>query len=93
MKYEDYFDVCFIDGNHSDYDVIREDFEICHKVIKDNGFIIWDDYTDKFMVKKVVDDILKEFPRYSIEFIQTRNTIFDNGESVDDCIGLMRVVK
>ena len=93
MQYEDYFDVCFIDGNHSDYDVIREDFEICHKVIKDNGFIIWDDYTDRFTVKRVVDDILKEFPKYSVEFIQTRNTIFDNGQPVDDYLVLMRVVK
>ena len=93
MEYNDYFDVCFIDGNHSDYDVIREDFEICHQLIKDNGFIIWDDYTDRFMVKKVVDDILKEFPQYSMEFIQTRNTIFDNEKDVDDYLGLMRIVK
>ena len=35
----------------------------------------------------------KEFPRYSIELIQTRNTIFDNGQTADDCLALMRVVK
>ena len=76
------------------YDIIRKDFELCHKIIKDNGFIIWDDYSDnRFIVKKVVDDILKEFPRYSIEFIQTRNTLFDNGNPVDDYLALMRVVK
>ena len=45
-----YFDVCFIDGNHDDYDVVREDFEICHKVIKDNRFIIWDDYKHDIII-------------------------------------------
>tara|TARA_B100001094_G_scaffold19044_2_gene16305 strand:- start:7912 stop:8634 length:723 start_codon:yes stop_codon:yes gene_type:complete len=53
------FDLCFIDGNHSDPRVILEDFYLCHKLLKQDGVIIFDDYhPNKHAVKKVVDATL-----------------------------------
>tara|TARA_R110002020_G_scaffold59538_3_gene162237 strand:+ start:2008 stop:2730 length:723 start_codon:yes stop_codon:yes gene_type:complete len=53
------FDLCFIDGNHSDSRVILEDFYLCHKLLRQDGVIVFDDYhPNKHAVKKVVDATL-----------------------------------
>ncbi len=78
-SYNTKFDVCFIDGNHSDYNIIMEDFEKCLRVIKDDGIIVWDDYDpNKFAVKSVVDDILKKQPEYNAILVPFRGHLFGN---------------
>lgn len=58
----DTYDMIFIDGDHSYHGVIR-DFEIYSKFLKDDGYIIFDDYNDFIHspdVKHAVDFIVKE---------------------------------
>jgi len=56
---EDEFDLAFIDGNHTDIEVIENDFRIANKLVRDGGVILFDDYhPTKFAVKQVVDKIL-----------------------------------
>ena len=43
-NYNSSFDMVFIDGCHDDYDIIMNDFKIISQVIKNRGWIIWDDY-------------------------------------------------
>lgn len=71
-----FFDVCFIDGNHDIESIILNDFNICMKVLKRPGYIIWDDYDpNKFQVKKVVDDISAKH-QYECELIEFRGHLF-----------------
>ena len=73
---ENFFDVCFIDGNHDIEAIILNDFNICMKVLKKPGYIIWDDYDpNKFQVKKVVDEI-SEKHGYDCELIEFRGHFF-----------------
>ena len=52
------YDLCFIDGNHSDPRIIVEDYYYCSKLLKEDGIIVFDDYhPQKFAVKSVVDRI------------------------------------
>ena len=75
-KYVSFFDVCFIDGNHDVESIILNDFNICMKVLKRPGYIIWDDYDpNKFQVKKVVDDIRHKH-KYECELIEFRGHLF-----------------
>ena len=75
--YENKFDVCFIDGNHSDYDVVRHDFDKCLSILKEDGIIIWDDYDpNQFVVKKVVDDVIKEYPEFNTLLVSFRGHMF-----------------
>ena len=57
------------------------DFLNCLKVInKKAGVILFDDYSpDLYVVKKVVDDILKKY-KFKAQLIQFRGHIFKNGE-------------
>ena len=43
-KYENLFDLIFIDGGHS-YSCVKNDTEKALKMIKKNGFIFWHDYS------------------------------------------------
>ena len=55
------YDVCFIDGEHDNPEIILKDYLICNKIMErsDHAYIIWDDYyPDKMAVKEVVDKIL-----------------------------------
>jgi|SRR6056300_101745 predicted O-methyltransferase YrrM len=78
---KDSIDLCFIDGNHDDYKIIMNDFLNCLKVVnKKAGVILFDDYSpDLYVVKKVVDDILKKY-KFKAQLIQFRGHIFKNGE-------------
>lgn len=75
-NYNSFFDVAFIDGCHENYDVIMNDFAITSQVIKNGGWIIWDDYDpNKFEVKKVVDEVLKSH-KLDCELIEFRGHLF-----------------
>ena len=74
-------DLCFIDGNHDDYDVVMKDFLNCLKVVKkDKGIILFDDYfPDQYIVKNVVQDIVQKY-NFKTKLIEFRGHIFENGE-------------
>ena len=70
------FDVCFIDGNHDNKSIILNDFNICMKLLKKPGYIIWDDYSpNQFKVKEVVDEISQEH-NLKCELIEFRGHMF-----------------
>lgn len=71
-------DICFIDGNHSDPEIIIKDFLLCQKMMKSKGWIIWDDYSPtEHKVKSVVDVILRRYPETSATLIEFRGHLFD----------------
>lgn len=77
-NYNSFFDVAFIDGCHENYDIIMNDFAITSQVIKNGGWIIWDDYDpNKFEVKKVVDEVLKNH-KFDCELIEFRGHLFED---------------
>ena len=79
------FDFCFIDGDHTDSNIIREDFEISRELMKDDGIIIFDDYhLSRFAVKAVVDNILKVYPEYEAAFIKFHGHLFAEENKVDN---------
>ena len=54
-------DILFIDGDHSQFGV-RKDFDMYSRLVKDNGYVIFDDYNDKENspgVKIAVDELVK----------------------------------
>jgi len=88
-KHLNCFDLCFIDGNHSDYDIIKSDFETCHKLIKNEGTIVWDDYAPgKFTVTKVVDDVIKEH-NFESALIECAGHLFKNEEPPEKDKGIV----
>ena len=78
--YPKYFDVCFIDGDHSDVRVIKEDYELCNHIVKDGGVIIWDDYEPRFAVKQVVDEVLQKDKNLEALLVPQRGHLFPDKE-------------
>ena len=74
------FNMCFIDGNHSDPKIIRRDYELAKMVLEKEGVIIFDDYDPKYAVKGVVDRILKEDPKLNAKLIEFRGYLFSGKE-------------
>ena len=75
-KHNEGFDLCFIDGDHDNESIILNDFNICMKILKKPGYIVWDDYDpDRFKVKQVVDRIVSE-QNHKCELIEFRGHIF-----------------
>ena len=74
-------DLCFIDGNHDDYDIVMKDFLNCLKVVKKNkGIILFDDYfPNQYIVRNVVQDVLQKY-NFKSKLIEFRGHIFENGE-------------
>lgn len=74
-------DLCFIDGNHDDYDIVMKDFLNCLKVVKkEKGIILFDDYSpDQYVVRNVVYDVLQNY-NFKTKLIEFRGHIFENGE-------------
>jgi len=71
------FDVCFIDGNHTNTEIILKDFFTCQKAMKKNGIIIWDDYDPhKYNIKKCVDKVSEKYPQYNTALIEFRGHLF-----------------
>ena len=90
---EDEFDLAFIDGNHTDEFIIENDFNICNKLVRDGGVILFDDYhPEKFTVKKVADKILQENPEFKAELICFHGHLFDQERKVED-YGILVVTK
>ena len=58
-NYKNFFDICFIDGNHKIDKYILNDYNISKHILKDDGIIIFDDYGPDWAVTRVVDEILK----------------------------------
>jgi len=87
------FDMCFIDGDHDNESIIREDFDICNKLIKDKGIILFDDYhPKKYKVKTVVDRIIKEYDFKKVLLIRFNGRLF-NTKDVDAGDGLILLEK
>lgn len=63
-KYDKYFDISFIDGNHTRDSFIIKDFNLSEFMTKDSGIIVFDDYGPDWAVTRVVDNL-----------IQTRNDL------------------
>ena len=80
--YKNKFDVAFIDGNHTDKEIINSDINLSLRLLKKNGVLLFDDYekdigkSSKFTVRSVVDEFLNQnnFYSYLIEF---RGHLFD----------------
>jgi len=79
-------DLFFIDGNHTDQDVILEDFQICKFLSSESSVIIWDDYyPDKFAIKDSVHTVMKNFPQYEMLLIESRGHLFEGKEPEREC--------
>lgn len=73
--YSNYFDLCFIDGDHSSKAVILDDYASCIDMIKEDAIILWDDYDpEKFKVKEVVDTIAAN--GYDTILVEQRGHLF-----------------
>ena len=76
----------FIDGNHTDENVIFEDFLMCELLANDNSIIVWDDYyLDKFAIKPVVTRVLQKYPEYKSELVSFRGHLFSDKSPEKDC--------
>lgn len=76
---DDKFDMFFIDGNHTEYEVIFEDFLICQTMSHDESIFIFDDYDpNKFAVKEVVNAVQSKWPSYQGFLLSTRGHIFSD---------------
>lgn len=82
---EDEFDLAFIDGNHTDIEVIENDFRIANKLVREGGIILFDDYhPTKFAVKQVVDKILAENANFEAELVCFHGHLFEKERAVSD---------
>jgi predicted O-methyltransferase YrrM len=64
-KYIDGIDILFIDGDHS-YDGVMNDFELYSQLVKNGGYIVFDDYNDSIFspdVKQVVDFLISRIDK------------------------------
>ena len=87
------FDVAFIDGDHTNTNIIRNDFELCNKMVRDGGIILFDDYhPEKFAVKEVADKILDENPNFKAELVCFHGHLFDEDRKVENN-GILVVTK
>lgn len=73
------FDLAFIDGDHSNKDVILEDYALCKELVKDDGVILWDDYDpERFAVKDIVEDLLVSDSELDAILIEQRGHLFND---------------
>ena len=87
------FDLAFIDGNHTDAEVIKKDFETCNRLVRENGIILFDDYhPKKFKVKEVADRVLEQNPSFKAELVCFHGHLFDTDKKVED-YGILMVTK
>ena len=79
------FDFAFIDGDHTNKNVIETDFNVSSKMVKDGGIILFDDYhPEKFAVKEVADKILEENPSFKAELVCFHGHLFDKDRKVEN---------
>ncbi len=87
------FDFAFIDGNHTDKNIIVNDFNVCNRLVRDGGIILFDDYhPEKYAVKQVADKILEENPDFSAELVCFHGHLFDQDRKVEN-YGILMVTK
>jgi len=87
------FDLAFIDGNHTDTEIIENDFNVCNELVREGGVILFDDYhPEKFAVKEVADKVLKRNPSFKAELVCFHGHLFDQDRKVDD-YGILVVTK
>ena len=87
------FDLAFIDGNHTDINVIMNDFNIANNLVKSGGVILFDDYhPTKFAVKEVVDKVLTENSEFKAELVCFHGHLFEQDRKVSDT-GIVVVTK
>ena len=86
-------DLCFIDGDHTDENIIWKDFEICNMITKPGGIILFDDYhPNKFAVKSVVDKILKKYKFKDVFLVPFHGHLFDEeNKHIED--GMIVLIK
>ncbi len=85
QKPDNGYDLFFIDGNHTDFNVILEDFLMCQLLFGENPIIVWDDYyPDKFAIKDVVNTTLKQNPDYRAFLLSTRGHLFGDKDPEDN---------
>lgn len=83
--HEEEMDLAFIDGNHTDYDIVMQDYLNCKKVLKPGGTVIFDDYhPEKFIVKKVVHDILEQDKSIEATLVCVTGHIFETDKKKTD---------
>lgn len=58
---EGYYDIAFIDGDHS-YEAVRKDTRMILPLMKPGGVIVWHDYLDSFNICPEVSIGLRDFP-------------------------------
>lgn len=79
------YDLLFIDGNHTDYNVIYEDFEICRLLSEENSIIVWDDYyPDKFAIKDVIATVTEKYD-YNMKLVECRGHLFSSKPPEKNC--------
>tara|TARA_R110000787_G_scaffold105850_9_gene213452 strand:- start:660 stop:1364 length:705 start_codon:yes stop_codon:yes gene_type:complete len=90
---EDEFDIAFIDGNHTDVSIIENDFNVCNKLVRSGGVILFDDYhPSRFAVKEVADKILEQNPDFRAELICFHGHLFEPARKAED-YGILMVTK
>jgi predicted O-methyltransferase YrrM len=71
------YDLFFIDGNHTDFNVIKEDYLMCKLMSADNAVLVWDDYyPNKFAIKDVVSSVLNEDRSLRAFLLSSRGHLF-----------------
>ena len=85
-----YFDMCFIDGEHDNKIVIKQDIDLCRNICKDNAIYIFDDYCiNKFGVKSVVDEFLDVNKNYNALLIEMRGHLFGEKREQNEGVIIM----
>ena len=88
------FDLFFIDGNHTDYNVIFEDFLICQIMSSENSVFIFDDYDpNKFAVRDVVAAVQDKWPKYQGFLLSTRGHLFPDQRPIEKESGMVVLKK
>jgi len=73
---ENKFDMAFIDGNHTNYNIIMNDFKNCLKLTNDEGIIVFDDYGNFPVVTRVVNDIMEKYSDFKYIMVPFRGHYF-----------------
>ncbi len=79
------FDLCFIDGEHDNPEIIYEDFLICRHLMEDDGILVFDDYhCSKFSVKRVVDNICENHKEFNCLLVTLSGHLFNMKNKAED---------
>ena len=78
------YDLAFIDGNHTNYNIIMKNFQDANTVTNDNGIIVFDDYNNFPVVTKVVNNIIKNHPDHKFMLVKFRGHLFMKNNAEED---------